>query len=170
MVAGRIPALDAEVGVPAGIEHGGVGDLDPRVTPLDLEPGLAWLVGREREELSRELERAAGFGPHGDGVEGEGDHVAPRHVEIERPGPLRPRLARAGLCGLPPVSGGPAVEVGVRFTEGPRVEAAVGGRGTVAEAAQCQGDAGEREHATEGEHQRDRLTKKKACRRKRVPV
>ena len=170
MVAGRIPALDAEVGVPAGIEHGGAGNLNPLLSSLDLEPGLPRLAGQEREELGGERERAARLGPHGHGVDREGDHVAPRHVEIERPGPLRPRLARAGLCGLPPVSGGPAVEVGVRFTEGPRVEAAVGGRGTVAEAAQCQGDAGEREHATEGEHQRERLTKKRACRRKRVPV
>ena len=76
MVAGRIPTLDAEVGVPAGIEHGGAGDLDPVVAPLDLEPGLTRLFRRERKKLRGEFERAAGFGPHGDGVEGEGDHVA----------------------------------------------------------------------------------------------
>jgi hypothetical protein len=60
VVAGGVPVVDAEVGIPAGIVHCRPRDLFPGPTPPDLEPHLPRLTRLEREELRGELERGVG--------------------------------------------------------------------------------------------------------------
>ena len=116
----RVPVGDAEVDVPAGIEHGGPVHLLPAGAAIDLQPRLQRLARPQRKQLGGELEHArGGLGLQAHGVDREGDHVAARHVERERPGRLRPAPAVAGNGPRlgPPVARGPAVEPRVLVTE-----------------------------------------------------
>ena len=102
--AGGIPAVDAEVGIPAWIPDWARGHRLPAVAAVDLKARLHRLAGLERKELCGQLERGvATCRRHVDTVDRKGDHRIPRHGQ--RKG------AALGLLG-PPGARRPAVERG----------------------------------------------------------
>ena len=126
----RVPALDAKVGAPPGVEHLGGRHLLPGVAPLHLEPRHAGLARLQGKELRRQLEHGrAARRLHAHGVEGEGHDLVAGDVEREWR-PLRRLRFRPGLVpGLhPPLAGHPAVELRMGRAKRRRREVVVPGR------------------------------------------
>ncbi len=105
----RVPFLDAEMRVPAGIEHLRFRDFDPRAVALHFQPRLPRLAGLQRKKLRRHFQHAAMLR-----VEREGDDLIARHIHRRRRRlalALVSALARCGHAFGPPFANRKRVEI-----------------------------------------------------------
>ena len=79
-VFGVVPAFDAEVGTPSGIENFLSRRFFPGVAIFELKSDFAIFIIEERKKLGREFEDASVMG-----VERKGDDLVPGHVQIDEP-------------------------------------------------------------------------------------
>ena len=111
-ILGAVPAFEAKVGAPARELHRRLGDLDPRVAALHLEPGDLRLFRIKRVELSRQFQDAGLLG-----IEREGDDlIASDQHRGRRSAPALLALGRRFL--LPPSPHGEGIQVREISAEG----------------------------------------------------